>query len=168
VFEVITFTHRTCPIQSSKAACRPSTVVCVLKRRVLIEGSVPANGTGLNRRTKPDIPRTEYVSAHRQTPCNAPCTSAGGKRTAKVGITSIPSRTPNPTSIYVCISAGTVSHSPCRPDAEHERLCPERDRRRYSKCAGPARAPVKNHANFRGPRCRQDARPNHPKFETYI
>ena len=40
------------------------------------------------------------------TPCNAPCTFAGGKRRAKVGITGIPSGTPNPTSIYVhiCVS----------------------------------------------------------------
>src|SRR5258707_15808640 len=44
-------------------------------------------------------------------PRNAPCTSAGGKRRAKVGITRIPSRIPNPTSIYVSVSPQDASHS---------------------------------------------------------
>jgi hypothetical protein len=53
-----------------------------------------------------------------ETPSNAPCTSAGGKRRAKVGIARTPSLTPNPTSLYICVSARqSITPRRCRDAA---------------------------------------------------
>jgi len=110
------------------------------------------------------LPQTLCITAKRRTPCNAPCTSAGGKRRAKVGFARFPKGTPNPTSIYVyvCVSPQPVSHSSSlsRPSGKSypepylrisaiESITPERNR----ICTGPAHAPATNTANFRALRC---------------